>query len=259
MLAKLMRWELRLTAGRFSLAFLIYSVFCLGLPWILSLFDRDTASGYSFLTFSLGLSALEIVTLVFLFQRYRTGMYGSEGNLIFTVPTGPGWVLAAKLLTGMVWLLAAGALITAGIATAFHIIHFSAYASMLPYVVFYPGKTLPSLLVMSLASVFSTLTVIYFSVTVSRLPVWRRAGTAMGIVTFLAIFTGETVYSLLIKGGLHVAIADSVNTSAENPVVNLNTYYSWGSIWPTLLLHLTVGTVLFWATARLLARRTELR
>ena len=255
MLAKLMRWEFRLTAGRFFLAFLIYSVLCLGLPWILFLCSRDTAAGYSFLTFSLGLSALEIVALVFLFQRYRSGMYGSEGNLAFTVPTGLGWVLAAKLLVGMIWLLAAEALITAGMATALHMIHRSTYASMMPYVAFRTVDALSACLAASLVSVFSTMTVIYFSVTVSRLPVWRRAGTAMGIVTFLAIYTGETVYSLVVKGGIRTAIADSADTA----VVDLNAYYSWGTTWPTVLLHLAVGSVLFWATARLLPRRTELR
>lgn len=258
MLVKLLKWELRSTAVRLSLAMLIYGCLCVGLPWLLFAISRGAAVLFTLLTFSLGLSALEVVATVMLFQHYHRSVYGGEGYMFFTLPVGMGRMLAAKLLTALLWLTAVDGLMAAGLVTAAKIIRSGAAAELFPAIRF-PAASVPPMAVSSLIGAVNVLLIIYFSVTVSKLPLWRKAGAAAGILVFLVLYIGQTVLSLLGQGGMRQIVRQTTRTVGAAAVVDLGPYYSWRALWPGLILHTAVGAALFGATVRLLGRRTELK
>mgnify|MGYP000878492340 CR=1 FL=1 len=259
MFVKLLKWEFRSTGRRFSLAFLIYACLCVALPWILLPFSRDAAAVYSVFTLSLGLSAFEIVIMVMLFQHYNSSLYGCEGYLQFTLPIDMRRVLGAKLLAAVLWVLAANGMFAAGGLTALHILRISRIGEMFPQIRMDAGAFPPAATDMVLSVAVSLMT-IFFSVTVSRLAVWRKGGTAMGILTFLLLVAGQVVVAFLREGGVSSVLTDTTQSRADvRVVVDLNPVYSWRAMGPTMAIYMAVCVALFAATAWLLERKTELK
>lgn len=221
MLTKLIKYEFKSTGVRFLSAFAVY--IAIG-TILLTIFHSHAV--LSAMILPLGGMALGVITFVTLFQRYNSNLYGQEGYLMFTLPV-KGWqLLLSKLITACIWLLA---LTAVGFATATALVFAyttpsqqSLMAKGLGQVMQY-GWPIFFLIFNILINAVGSILEIYFAITVSRLPIWRKLGVLMGFVTFFVVSLIESIpYAVMTKAGLVVTqTAPKVTSDSYQLVVNI--------------------------------------
>jgi len=184
MLLKLLKYELKSTGSRFLVAFAVY----IGAFAVLFAFFRDNVILVTMFTAS-GLIALVAITMLTMFQRYNANLYGNEGYLMFTLPVKGRELLLSKLISTLIWMIALSIVgITSMLCFAFAYGHIDAFnIDMIGQVIL---NNWPYLLVLVIEYFLSTLLSIisiYASISVSKLPIWRKFGVLVGFVTYIVI------------------------------------------------------------------------
>jgi len=184
MLLKLLKYELKSTGSRFLVAFAVY----IGVFAVLFTFFRDNVILTTVFTVS-GLIALVVITMLTMFQRYNANLYGNEGYLMFTLPVKGRELLLSKLISTLIWMIA---LSIVGIASVVCFAFAYGHIESFNLDVFAQAllNNWPYFLLLAFEYFLSTLLTIisiYTSISVSKLPVWRKFGVPMGFVTYIAI------------------------------------------------------------------------
>lgn len=103
MLGKLLKYELRSTAGTFLP---LYGVILLAsvISRIFINYDLKYVTGiFAIVVFGLFV-ALSVLTLIMVIQRFNVNLLGHEGYLMFTLPVSTGRLIASKLIAAIIWI-----------------------------------------------------------------------------------------------------------------------------------------------------------
>ena len=181
MFGKLLKYELKSTYKVFLGAFAAYVVIITA-SWPTLRSGREDISLTLML---LGITALFVMTFVLLFQRYNANLYGGEGYLMFTAPVGSKTLLLSKLVSALIW-VAALMLICVYTVIYMTVVVAPGIHGIFSFTVENAG-TIASMIVSVALTVLVCIITIYFSITVSKLAVWRLCVTLICFVTFFAV------------------------------------------------------------------------
>lgn len=260
MLTKLVKWELRATWKRFAAVYAVFALLCIALPAVLSAANRAAGAVCALLTLLFGYSALVIVVFIFVLLRYNAGLYGDEGCLTHTLPAKSGVLLLSRVLAAFVWNLLAYLLALAALAAAFGILSadpdFRPMTDAMAGLYRFGPANYAGIAAMLLVGALFGSVPLFFSSAVAHLSLWGRGGTAMGFVTFIAVYLVETVPYFLYTASMGYFPAIGSRAESRPDVAAL---YTWQGAWPSLLICTVSSLLLLWATAALLKRRLSLR
>lgn len=191
MLLKLLKYDIKSTAVKMLTTFAVFAIVCIIIPPIIKLFQKDAALVYMVFTVPVGVIAMCIVVFIFIFQRYNSGLYGNEGSLMFTLPVKGRYLLLSKIITAFLWAIAGTILSVAAIFTIVYVNmsfdKFIAGATKLTEMRVLNSSLILLAIVSLLIALIEFIIQVYFSITVSKLPIWRKFGVAVGILTYLAM------------------------------------------------------------------------
>lgn len=192
MLLKLIKYEIKSTYVRFLVACIVFTFICIFAPLFVSVIIPSAKGGWlSELGVSIivsGIMAFDIFIFVSIFQRYNRNLYGNEGYLMFTLPVSGSKLLMSKVITSTVTIM---------ISVGFNIIamfnidviyrdkYFNAFVSRC--ISNFQATTWPITIANFFISIVTSIVTVFFCVTVSKLPLWRRFGTFMGFVCYFAL------------------------------------------------------------------------
>lgn len=256
MLLKLLKYEFKSTWARFLSAFAVYAVMLAFLLLYLKNLNKDFEALTVFLLIAC-IFGLFIVTFITLFQRYNANLYGSEGYLMFTLPVSSKKLLLSKLISAFVWISLYAIVF---FATIFCIL--TGYSTMPSIGIFFRevwrfrAQLPPYLATAAVGIVFATIA-IYFSITVSKLPIWRGAGVIMGFITYFVVGAVQSfpMYSI---GLWSISTENSVHSAT---IFFLTPEYQRfiRSLWISDAYTVLVCVALFFATAFLMKKHTSLK
>ncbi|HEX3027385.1 MAG TPA: hypothetical protein VHR42_09215 [Clostridia bacterium] len=250
MLLKLIKYEFKSSAVRFMAAFGAFTV----IFGILLAFFRDHVVLLA-AVFGCGLVALSVITFLTLFHRYNTNLYGNEGYLMFTLPVSGKKILLAKLISALFWSLVLG--IATVIYIALYVCVMSPKFNLFQEILKLDIK--PGTLIVCIVGIFVGLIVnileIYFAISFSKLPVWRKFAVPAGFLVYIGA-------NYLVS--LPLAILSHVNQTSEI-VIRFNSlqldrqdlFFSVNLY--QLAFNILFSVVFFFATAFLLERKTCLK
>lgn len=262
MLTKLIKWDLRATYKKFAAVLATFALLCIALPGVFFAVNQGAARMCSLFTFSLGFTTLYIVIFVFILQYYNASLYGDEGYMTFALPTA-GWrLLLAKMLSALFWMLAAAMLIGLAMFTSMKILETDSQMSALftsawDISHFDAANWVTVGAILILGSV-DTILVTYFSITVSKLSVWRKGGVAMGFVTFVVIYIVQVLPVLFLKGDIQFITGVALQSEMAQ-AVKMSAVYTLQRNWLSMVVDFSVSLIVFWATTRLLDKTTTLK
>jgi hypothetical protein len=192
MLLKLIKYEFKSIGTAFLAALGVYAV----MFTVLLIFF----GGYTGVTLSLtvaGLFALWVMMFIMVvFQRYNNNLYGKEGYLMLTLPVSSRKLLLSKLFTACVWVVVLS-LITA--ATIFLLVwrEGDLHLNDVVYSAFIDNIGECLLVLLQFAdSIISAIISVYFAITISKLPIWRRLGVLIGIISYFVVSMLHSVPSM---------------------------------------------------------------
>lgn len=284
MLLKLIKYDLKSTYAKILLTFLVFVLICIVAPLLLVQFQKPAAFVYVGITGGLGCVAMYVLMMVFLFQRYNSNFYSSEGYLMFSLPTDGKRLLTSKLLVAVIWFVLGSALIICGVSTLIYVFSFEPKLAKLFTQLFKElfGSleinldTVSCTLVSGLLSTILCILEIYFAISVSKLPLWGKCGVLMGFVTYFVVNVLQSLPNLLIYGigaynrefttGFMTGFTSGLNgvkysTGDDKIAIGhvISAAYSWKYEWGTLLIATVFCALLFLAITWLLNRKTSLK
>lgn len=249
MLLKLLKYEVKSSYARFVAVYAAYSVF-----FAITMIFLNRNSLVLGLLFVVGVVGLPLITFLTIFQRYNANLYGNEGYLMFTLPVSGKKLLFSKILSALIWSL----LVT--VMSAVYILIFLHVAGLWGDAVWelekakMPSEFWISLTLSAVVGFFLSLMEIYFSISVAKLPVWRKFGVVMGIVTYFVTNTLPSLPFLLFANmfSIHFTGEESEGIS------KLKTFFPTVNNFQTVV-NLVFCFALFFATSYLIERRTSLK
>lgn len=257
MLKKLLKYEFRATGARFLTSFAVYAV-AVGALFLL-FFNADASfQPLALFLICLSMLALFIVLFLTLFQRYNANLYGSEGYLMFTLPAKGRMLLLSKLVSAIVWVVLYGAVFSLTVLAVALKYGKAVSVTRLFRAVWLNRGEIPLTLVVTASAVCFIAMAIYFSITVSKLPVWRGAGALMGIVTFFAVNIVSYIPSI-IKRRMSWTVAVTTNGHSQIVEKTNSVGQTIGSMWFNAGYMLVLSAALFFAAAYLIERHTSLK
>lgn len=262
MLIKLIKWDLRATYKKYVAVLTTFALLCIALPNVFFTINPDAGRVCSLFTFSLGLTTLCIVLFVFILQYYNTSLYGDEGYITFALPTA-GWrLLLAKMFSALFWMLVTSVLIGFAGFTSMNILKTDSQLNTLFASAWDIGHfdaanwvMVGALLILSSAN---CILITYFSISVSKLSIWRKGGVAMGFVTFVVICIVQALPALFLKGDVQY-LTGAVYQSGTSQIVKMSQVYTIQQNGLSMIVDSSVSLIIFLATTRLLDKTTNLK
>ena len=221
MLIKLLKYEFKSTYLKFLSGFAVYVI----MAAILLIFFRDNIA----LTISLvtiGLIALWVMMLINIFQRYNGNLYGGEGYLMFSLPVSSRKLLLSKIISTCVWIIGLGVLSVAAVFIVACVYgNIPSMNKFFTEVFSHILQVIPYLVQMGSPIIFSIIS-IYLAITVSKLPLWRKFGVLMGIITY---FVANTIRSLpsTFMGETGTSFSTNNNVLIFSPITNTDVTKIW--------------------------------
>ena len=247
MLLKLLKYEIKSSYSRFIVAFSGYIL----IASILMMFFRD----YEIIntsSFIFGIIALSVVTFLTIFKRYNTNLYGSEGYLMFTLPVDGKILLTSKLVSAFIWMCALALIIVPSVTMLICSYSDSNYIRN-SYNFFEINKTYTIIFgIEYLLDIVLSVLVIYFSISISKLPIWKRFSVLAGFGTYFFIELFNCIPLLMLKNG-----AKYVRTTAGFNVLVKD--YSINNLLIWCFFDLFIFGLLFFATSYLLDNKASLK
>ncbi|MBU3112241.1 hypothetical protein [Clostridium lacusfryxellense] len=247
MLLKLLKYELKSSFGRIVISFLVYAL----ITSILMIFFRDYETiNTAALTF--GMVALTVITFLTIFRRYNSNLYGGEGYLMFTLPIDGKVILASKLISAFIWTVALALIIVPSVIMLSlnyvdpnYIKDAYNYFEMNKVYVIVFG-------IEYLLNMFRSVLVIYFSISISKLPIWKKFSVLAGFGIYFVVEILSSIPTLLFK---NVAVV-AKTTAGFNVLVK---DYSIRNILIGCSFDLLIFIILFFVTSYLLNNKTSLK
>lgn len=264
MLGKLTKYEFRAT-GRtiliFYAALLILSV----ITGIGTSFDpmEDSLIGFLptvivWMLYAAAITAVLVLTLLLIIQRFYKNMFQNEGYLMHTLPVKPWQHVAAKLIAATVWSIASGVVIFASmLIIAARLI----MGDIIQILLNLPWSGSSVLLgietcLMLLAGMIGTILTVYLSMAIGQLSNRHRLLCSFG--AFIAVTT-----LIQIIEGIGVSLAENILDSLPGSPLMLMT--EQGSLAPVhalmialLIYNIVKAAVFFAGTAYLMKKRLNL-
>ena len=247
MLLKLLKYEIKSSYGRFVVAFLLYIL----IASVLMIFFRNHERLNTSVLTS-GIIALCVITFLTIFKRYNTNLYHSEGYLMLTLPVNGKILMTSKLISAFIWMFALALVIVPSIVV---LIYCYSEKSLIndTYKFIEINKTYTIVFgIEYLLSLVNAVFIIYFSISISKLQVWRRFGVLAGISTYFVIELLNSIPVLLFNN----AIGNTKSTTDFRIMVQ---QYPINSILFQCFFYLFTCVLLFFATSYLLNNRTSLK
>lgn len=265
MLSKLIKYEWKAMCWHYAVPFIVYVVaaaFSLVFAhW------HPIISG--FIIFG-GLFALAVLMFLAFFRRYNSNLYSNEGYLMFTLPVRSEELLFSKVLVSFIWFTLYAVLLFAVV-----ILSILALSSNPDINNVFPTfgqlwealqQHLSDILLLFLYYIVLTMSSIldiYFSITVSKLAIWRRFGVFMGFVAYAAINIVRGIPIWILEFGLHMKLDVSQNILKVREAGPAHATVALGSVggwfWVMLLYSIAFAAGAFFLTAWIMRRHTSLK
>ena len=259
MLLKLLKYDIKSTAAKMLTAFAVFAFICIVIPPIIKLFQEDAAMTYLIFTVPVGAIALSIVTFIFIFQRYNSGLYGNEGSLMFTLPVKGRYLLISKFITAFMWTILGCVLGFASICTIVYVsLSFDEIRKGINFLDLLDVWNISTLLLIITLIIVTTVQFIiqvYFLITISKLPIWRKFGVLVGILTYLAVDYIDSILEMCLSP-VHVGKFKVEGLAALRAVTGK---FIWRVQLIPILISLVLSVGMFIATTVLIEKKTSLK
>lgn len=276
MLGKLLKYEVKAAGKVMPALYLgIGLVYLLGkLAGVLHISQMKT--GLAVACIGIGVASM-VLALIMTILRYAKGLFGAEGYLMQTLPVGKGTLLVSKVITGYLLILLGVIGFLLGLFGMFDLLQIEGLLEMLKAGL--GNAALPLLLlflVFGVVQLFSSLSAVYFSITLSNTRLFLSNNVLFAVIFYLAGSTVigliEIVFMLLLpigvrlteSGGVHL-VFDSMLLdllkhpelmgSNQDPSVFTQMSLGIGSV----IADLAIGIVLLFITRWLLTRKISVK
>lgn len=194
MLGKLLKYEVKAAGKVIPVLYL-----GIGLAYLLGklaavLHVAQMKTGLAVICLCMGVAAI-VLALILAVLRYAKGLFGSEGYLAQTLPVGKGTLLASKMIAGYLLILLGIVGLLLGLAGMMDLFELGNIWELL--VSGLGDMFLPLLILLGaggLIQMFSTLSTVYFAVTLSNTKPFLSNNVLFAVVFYLA---GGTVVGLI--------------------------------------------------------------
>ncbi len=194
MLGKLLKYEVKAAGKVIPVLYL-----GIGLAYLLGklaavLHVAQMKTGLAVICLCMGVAAI-VLALILAVLRYAKGLFGSEGYLAQTLPVGKGTLLASKMIAGYLLILLGIVGLLLGLAGMMDLFELGNIWELL--VSGLGDMFLPLLILLGaggLIQMFSTLSTVYFAVTLSNTKPFLSNNVLFAVVFYLA---GGTVVGLV--------------------------------------------------------------
>lgn len=194
MLGKLLKYEVKAAGKVIPVLYL-----GIGLAYLLGklaavLHVAQMKTGLAVICLCMGAAAI-LLALILAVLRYAKGLFGSEGYLAQTLPVGKGTLLASKMIAGYLLILLGIVGLLLGLAGMMDLFELGNIWELL--VSGLGDMFLPLLILLGaggLIQMFSTLSTVYFAVTLSNTKPFLSNNVLFAVVFYLA---GSTVVGLV--------------------------------------------------------------
>ncbi len=276
MLGKLLKYEVK-AAGKVMPALYLG----IGLSYLLgklteALHIHQMKIGLAIACIGIGIASM-VLALILTVMRYAKGLFGAEGYLTQTLPVRKGTLLASKVITGYLLILLGVVGFLLGLFGMFDLLQIEGILEMLKAGL--GNAALPLLLlflVFASVQLFSSLSAVYFSITLSNTRPFLSNNFLFAVVFYLAGSTVigllEIVFMLLLpigvrvgeSGGLHLGFDSMLLDllkhpeligSNQDPAVLTQMSLGVGSV----IVDLAAGMVLLFVTRWLLTRKISVK
>ncbi len=194
MLGKLLKYEVKAAGKVIPVLYL-----GIGLAYLLGklaavLHVAQMKTGLAVICLCMGVAAI-VLALILAVLRYAKGLFGSEGYLAQTLPVGKGTLLASKMIAGYLLILLGIVGLLLGLAGMMDLFELGNIWELLVSAL--GDMFLPLLILLGaggLIQMFSTLSTVYFAVTLSNTKPFLSNNVLFAVVFYLA---GGTVVGLV--------------------------------------------------------------
>jgi len=247
MILRILKYDIKASYIRFIVAFLIYILIACFLMVFFKNYKIINISSFIF-----GIIALSIITFFTIFRMNNTSIYGGYEYLIPTPHVEGKIDLVSKIVPNIIWMFALALIMVSSIAVIIFSYSDSSYIRDArnfyeinkAYTIIY--------LIEYLLNIFRSALVIYFSIYISKLPIWRRYSILVGLGTCFIIELLNLMPLLFLKdltkyakttSGFYVLVK-------EYSINNLLIWYG---------MDLFIFILLFYASSRLFDNKTILK
>lgn len=247
MMLRILKYEIKSSYIRYIVAFLIYILIASILMVFFGDYEIINTSSFIF-----GIIALSVMIFLKIFMRCNTNIYGSEGYLIFTPNEEGKSLLISKLIPDLIWMFTLALIMVLSIAVL--IFNYSDLSYIKDARNFYEINKEYTImyLIEYLLNIFRSVFAMYFSICISKLPIWKRFNILVGFGTYFVIEFLNLIPLLFLKD-----VAKYVKTTAGFYV--LVKEYSINNLLIWYVMDLFIFALLLYATSRLLYNKTILK
>lgn len=213
MLGKLIKHEFRATSRIIPLFFL--AVLAAAIPTVIfnALNYAVMSVVFSSLLIFAG-AALMFGSVIYLVIRFYKGIYGSEGYLTMTLPTGKNHVLLSHGIVASAWTLLASVCFTVSFYYAFRTIIYSAEKSPTEIATamnMFSGGFMWFMLISAIIGNLTLLAEAYMCVTIAHVRPFRKLGLGASVLAYIMLYFVQSIVSL----PLTMSVPPSLNYTPE--------------------------------------------
>jgi len=260
MLGKLIKYDLRYGMRTLLVACGTVFVYIAVFPRVVAYMERNRqftySSAVSFINGILmfGIIGLTVTAVILLIQLFNKGLYGDEGYLMHTLPVTPWALVGSKIITTVIWILAAALALLLG-----------AFIGLKDFPAdFITGLTenfyeIITIIAYFLSSLISGITTVYLCIALARL--WVQRGVLPLAFVFYWLINSvisSVIQAVFYQFGTSAMVAGFLGVLM--PFAFIGNYDSW-----IALLWVVTGYNLLWAgglyalTVLCMGRRIKLR
>ena len=276
MLGKLLKYEVKAEGKVIPVLYL-----GIGLAYLLGklaavLHVAQMKTGLAVICLCMGVAAI-VLALILAVLRYAKGLFGSEGYLAQTLPVGKGTLLASKMIAGYLLILLGIVGLLLGLAGMMDLFELGNIWELL--VSGLGDMFLPLLILLGaggLIQMFSTLSTVYFAVTLSNTKPFLSNNVLFAVVFYLAggtvVGLVELASMLLLPIGIRLSGDGGLTLTFESMLLDLiKNPELWGSSQDlavfehmslglgSVIADLAVGIFLLFITRWLLTRKIAVK
>ena len=196
------------------------------------------------------------IVIALLANRFYQNFYKSEGYLMFTLPVRTESLLFSKLLTATIWVTLSGVLF---LLTAFWLVILGeGHSGEFPVEIFSEPAfwtILIEIILIGIVTVFTYLTIYYFSITLVNIFSSGKVGPGVGFILFLGILFFLTLFEVVLlqssffNGMIHVDLSSHIKATAVFSI-----FFAAYAI-----LSLAISSVFFFVTSWLMKKKINLK
>lgn len=248
---KLFKYEMIQSWRNFMFVFFGYLVLCLLVPLSNKIDINENLQAILILLFTCMIFGICIGVFLTVARNFKSSMFGHSGYLTLTLPVNTHELLAAKILSSLVWVLLSGFVLLMGMILMILVIaDFSEFMRLIPEMFSELGKffmkngwDIIQMLITTISSILCFVLVIYFGLACSHTSFIRNHRTFWAIVIMI-------VYNIVVS-----TLTQNISVAH---LVDFEHLYS-ASLWMSIALNLAQSAVLYLGTWYLLENKLEIQ